>query len=103
VPDDTLLSDLLFDWLYAAWQAHPRRSKRAVALRLGLPVPTVNRILRRERDANVQVDTIGRIVRKTGYTAAYIWDCIEQRRPLPQITVVRKATPKQGKKAAEGG
>jgi len=94
VPNDTLLSELMRDWLTAAWEVHPRRSKRAVALRLGLPVPTVNRIIRGKRDGNIELDSIGLMARRTGYSAAYIVDCIEQRRPLPEIPQLRRTKPK---------
>lgn len=86
VPDGPpKLSDLLQRWLVARVEEHPRRSKRAVALALGLPVPTVNRIVNGVRGGNVQLDTVGLIAEHTGFSAPFVLQCVLEERPLPAI------------------
>lgn len=87
------LSDRFRAWLVAAWDADPRHSKRAVALRLGLPVPTVNRIIRGVRAGNVLLDTVGLIAQHTGFPPGFIVECIDKGQPLPAVSPVPSAHP----------
>jgi len=74
----TSLPDQFRAWLEAVRvELVPRHSKRGVALHVGLPVSSVNRLMRGERNA-VNLENIGKMAAHLGVSVAYLFDCIER-------------------------
>lgn len=83
--------ELLRAWLEAMQKTVPRQSKRQVALRVGLPVSTVNKLLNKKR-GEVDIGNLWKMAAHMGVSVGYLVECIDSTTPIRVIERPADAT-----------